>query len=100
MKATFAVTRMFFDRRAVLSRVDAATQSVLSRFGAFVRQAARTSIRFRKKPSEPGQPPSSHTGLLRRFIFFSYEPRQRSVVIGPARLNKTGDAPRAMKLVQ
>ena len=43
--------------------------------------------------SEPGQPPSSHTGLLKKFIFFAYEPSKQSVIIGPARLNKTtGDA--------
>lgn len=98
MKATFKVTRLFFDRRAVLGRVDAAARAALSRFGAYVRQVARTSIRFRHRASAPGQPPSSHMGLLRRFIFFSYEPEKRSVIIGPARLNqKVGNAPQALE---
>jgi hypothetical protein len=90
--------QMFFDRKAVTSRLDRATRKVLSRFGAFVRTGARHSIRKRKAISEPGEPPSSHTGLLRKFIFFGYDRDRRSVVIGPQRLNqKVGDAPHALE---
>lgn len=87
--------RMFFDRDAVMRKADAATRRALSRFGAFVRRTAKGSIRKRKKASPPGSPPSSHTGLLKKFIFFGYDPSARSVVIGPARLNQKGqgDAP-------
>ena len=93
-----AVKRSFFDRKAVRSAVDRAARRVLSRFGAFVRRTAKSSIRKRKRTSAPGEPPSSHTGLLRKFIFFGYDPRRKSVVIGPARLNqKTGDAPHALE---
>ena len=88
----------FFDRPKVMKAVDRATRRVLSRFGAFVRTTARSSIRQRKHPSGPGRPPSSHTGLLKRFIFFGYDRSRRSVVIGPARLNqKVGDAPHALE---
>lgn len=98
MRTGFKVQRLFFDRQAVTDRADRATRGVLSRFGAFVRRTAKGSIRARRKTSEPGQPPSSHTGLLRKFIFFSYEPMERSVVIGPARLNqKVGNAPEALE---
>ncbi len=81
---------MFFDRKAVMSKVNTATRKVLSKFGAYVRQSAKSSIRKRKKPSPPGSPPSSHTGLLKKFIFFGYDPRKESVVIGPTRLNRKG----------
>ena len=84
---------IFFDSKKVTSRVDRATRRVLSRFGAFVRRTARQSIRKRKKSSAPGKPPSSHTGLLKRFIFFGYDPGQQSVVIGPERLSRGGEAP-------
>jgi len=84
--------RAFFDSKAVTSRVDAATRKVLSRFGAFVRASARQSIRKSKGVSVPGSPPKSHTGLLKRFIFFSYEFARRSVVIGPEKVNVRGDA--------
>lgn len=86
----FEIKRMFFDRQAVVSKVDAATRRVLSKFGAFVRRSAKSSIRKRKKPAPPGQPPSSHTGLLKKFIFFGYDADRRSVVIGPTRLNQKG----------
>jgi len=94
----FVIKEMFFDCKAVRSAVDRTARRVLSRFGAFVRRAARSSIRKRKRASAPGEPPSSHTGLLRRFIFFGYDAGKRSVVIGPARLNqKVGDAPHALE---
>ena len=90
--------KMFFDRKAVLGRVDKATRRVLSRFGAFVRTGARSSIRRRKKVSEPGKPPSSHSGDLKRRIYFGYDRVRESVVIGPARLNqKIGNAPQALE---
>jgi hypothetical protein len=81
----------FFDRAKVMSAIDPATRRVLSGFGAFVRRRARSSIRTRKRISTPGAPPSSHTGLLKQFIYFSFDAASRSVVIGPAKLNKPGD---------
>jgi hypothetical protein len=94
----FVAKGVFFDRKAVTGAVDRATRKVLSKFGAFVRRAAKSSIRKRKRVSAPGEPPSSHTGLLKRFIFFGYDRDQRSVVIGPQRLNqKIGDAPHALE---
>jgi hypothetical protein len=50
----------FFDRAKVKNAVDAGTRRVLSRFGAFVRTRARTSIRKRKGTSPPGGPPHAH----------------------------------------
>ena len=86
------ITKLFFDKQAVRDRIDAGTRRVLSKFGAFVRRTARSSIRKRKKTSQPGQPPSSHTGLLKKFIFFGYDPAPApgSVVIGPVRLSRKG----------
>jgi phage gpG-like protein len=65
---------------------------------AKVVRTAKQSIRKRKKTAPPGQTPSSHTGLLKRFIFFGYEPLRRSVVIGPERLDqKNTDAPHTLE---
>ncbi len=93
---------MFFDRQKVIDATDRASRRVLSRFGAFVRQRARTSIRKRKGTSAPGNPPHSHTGLLRRFIFFGYDPRprKRSVVIGPTALSTSGANGEAPSLLE
>jgi len=90
--------QLFFDRKAVTSALDKGTRQVLSQFGALVRKTARWSIRKRKKSSLPGQPPSSHTGLLKRFLFYSYDYSRKSVVIGPAKLNaKNTGAPEALE---
>jgi hypothetical protein len=83
----------FFDRPAVTSAVEKAAIKVLSRFGAFVRTRARTSIRKKKGTSPPGGPPYSHVGLLRKFIFFSYDKSTESVVIGPTLINSPTGAP-------
>ncbi|MCC6910369.1 MAG: hypothetical protein IT430_20735 [Phycisphaerales bacterium] len=75
--------QMFFDRPRVQRAVDRGRRQALSKAGAFIRQRARSSIRKRKRSSRPGQPPSSHTGLLRRFILFGYDRQRDSVVVGP-----------------
>jgi hypothetical protein len=87
----------FFDREKVIAAVDRATRDVLSKFGAFVRQRAKTSIRPRQGTSPAGQPPHSHTGLLRRFIFFSYDNERHSVVIGPTLINTPTGAPETLE---
>ena len=84
---------MFFDTAKVRRAVSDGTRKVLSKFGAFVRTAARHSIRKRKAVSQPGQPPSSHVGLLRKLIYFGYDANRRSVVIGPTPLRGTAEAP-------
>jgi len=91
-------TSWFFDAPAVVNAVDKATRKTLSRFGAYVRRTMKSSIRKRKRISEPGSPPSSHSGLLKKFIFFSFDPTSRSVVIGPEKLNaKIGVAPKVLE---
>lgn len=85
--------RSFFDREAVVRRVDSGKRRVLSRMGAFVRTRSRSSIRYRRTISPPGQPPSSHSGEL-RLIFFAWDSRSESVVVGPVpfRAKRVGSA--------
>lgn len=78
----------FFDRPGVIAKVKDGTKSVLSRAGAFIRTRARSSIKKRKRSSEPGEPPSSHTGRLKDLIFFAYDKITESVVIGPLLFRK------------
>jgi hypothetical protein len=92
-----AAKQGFFDRAKVKNAVDAGTRKVLSRFGAFVRQRARTSIKKRKGTSPPGSPPYSHTGLLRKFILFAFDPQSKSVVIGPTMIREGSQAPRLLE---
>ncbi|QDT39727.1 hypothetical protein [Stratiformator vulcanicus] len=82
------IKNRFFDKK-VTSSLDRAARRILSRFGAFVRRSSKSSIRKRKTPSQPGQPPSSHVGTLKRFIFFAFDARDQSVTIGPMRFRST-----------
>lgn len=81
---------VFFDSRAVKNAVDKGTRKALSRFGAFVRQRAKTSIRKRKRISRPGEPPSSHTGKLKKNIYFGYDAQRKSVVVGATQWSRSG----------
>ena len=87
-----ATSEWFLDRAEVAARIDPGVRKALSKFGAYTRQRARSSIRTRKAVSAPGSPPSSHDGTLKKLVFFSFDPKRESVVIGPV-LAKGGEAP-------
>lgn len=80
---TMRVKDVFFDRAVVTRSVDRARRRTLSKVGAFVRTAARTSIRKRKGSAPAGKPPYSHEGSLRRLILFGYDRSSDSVIVGP-----------------
>lgn len=90
------IKNFFFDREAVRRAVAPAKIKVLSKIGAFIRKSAQTSMRYTKKArSKPGEPPRAHKqfgALLRRLIYFGYDPSTDSVVVGPIRA-KGGKAP-------
>jgi hypothetical protein len=91
------------DGEAIGAALDRKSKAALKRFGAFVRRRMQTSIRYRKKKSESGQPPSAHRGNftrvkfnkktgtssrqavspLRELIAFAVSEDGRSVIIGP-----------------
>ena len=83
---------IFFDGNRIIRPVERANRSALMRAGAFIRRRARSSMRKRKKISEPGKPPSSHTGRLKGLILFGYSATTETVIVGPRR---TGDRDQA-----
>jgi len=93
---TMRIKDMFFDRHVVMRAADAARRKVLSQAGAYIRTAARTTIRKRKGTAPPGKPPHSHEGSLRRLILFGYDRSSDSVVVGPVGFKKSA-APRALE---
>lgn len=104
-----AVKRTFFDRAAVQDAVDRGTVRALSKMGAYHRRAQKSLVRYRKKVSQPGKPPSAHRSErftrtktnrkgetktqsqspFRELIFFGYDPNTKSVVSGPAKFFKS-----------
>jgi hypothetical protein len=86
----FEKKQFFFDRQIVIDAVGRAGAKNLSKAGSFIQRSARSSLRRRKKVSPPGEPPSVHTKdrvATLKNIWFVFEPRQRSVVVGPLKLN-------------
>lgn len=89
MEITFDVKNAFFDRLAVIQRMDAASVKRLSKAGAMVRRTARTLVRPRKRASRPGEPPSTHSPEPNlRTVLFAYDKNANSVVVGPVKLNQ------------
>ncbi len=85
----------FFDRKAVMDRVGPAKVKVLSRQGALVRRIMQRSMRKRKGAAPPGQPPNAHQGDLKDKLYFAYDERSDSVVVGPVKLGKS-DVPETL----
>jgi hypothetical protein len=86
---------MFFDRREIESKTEAAAVRVQGRFGSYVRRRAQTSMRRRKGgTSAPGSPPFAKVGTLRKLLFFGYDEATRTTVVGPAGFGKRpGEVP-------
>jgi len=80
----------FFDRKAVMAPMDRARRQVLSRAGALIRGIARRSMKQvgpNTPPSAPGTPPRSRKGLLKKFLYYVYDPTTKGVIVGPALLS-------------
>jgi len=94
----------FFDRDAVMSKVDAASRKALAKSGARLRLIAQRSMRYvaesknpgkpRRRVSSPGQPPLAvrQHPFIRKFLYFSYDEATKSVIVGPAGFGKSAPA--------
>lgn len=78
---TMRMKDLFFDRQKVIDMMDKKTHSALKKAGAFIQRVARQSIRRRKKPSAPGQPPSAHAKEGLKKILFVAD--RQSLIVGP-----------------
>jgi hypothetical protein len=72
----------------VEASIEKAKLKSLKKVGFKTREAAMNSIKDGTGYSHPGEPPISHTGVLRRFILYSMGDGNSSVVIGPKYLKK------------
>lgn len=111
----------FFDRAKVMNALSKAERKVFSKAGAYVRQRAKSSLRYRRRPSAAGTPPSVHRSFMRKrtnkrtgatisrpasplkeLIYFSWDHFTRTTVIGPIVFNsKTGlSGPRVLRTLE
>ena len=96
------VKKLFFDKAKVVRAVSKAARKTLNHIGGLIRLTARRSIKQaanHNSVSRPGKPPLSHTGLLKRFIMYAYDPSKESVVVGPVLLGgrRGKDAPHTLE---
>ena len=84
LKGTLGGDLSFFDNDAIMKAVDKGLRKQLGWFGGYVRRAARNSLKTQVGASRPGSPPFSHTGVLKNFIFYTYDSKTQTVIIGPA----------------
>ena len=66
----------------VIRKVRRANIESLGHAGATIRLTAKRSIRKSPNPAEPGTPPKTRRGQLRRSIRFAVEQNKQRVVIG------------------
>ena len=102
---TARITKVFLDRERVIARIGRAAAQTLAKAGAFIRRSAKGKIRYAKSPSKPGSPPHAHASRkggkdspLRELIYFAYDERSNSVVIGPTPFRGEGIVPRTLEL--
>lgn len=110
---TASVTRMFFDRPAVINAVGKGSAEALRKAGMAVMYKARGSMRKLgakrmargeqwKSASKPGKPPRNwegirkRGGLLANRLFAYFDPATRSVIVGPEGLGGA-TAPRVLE---
>ena len=92
MMVGFEKKKLFFDRQIVIDAVGKATAKNLSKAGSFIRTSARSSLRRRKSTSPPGEPPSVHSKdrvATLKNIWFVFDPANRSVIVGPLKLERS-----------
>lgn len=76
------------NQNLIENKIKKSELSGLKSVGAFARKVAQRSMRKRKKPSPPGQPPSVHSGGLKKGIVFSVDTAKSSVVVGALKVEK------------
>ena len=73
-----------FAANGLVARAAKASVDVLRRMGAYIRRAAQSKVRQSRNPSQPGEPPHTRRGALKRGILFGVDRRTNSVVVGPS----------------
>jgi len=94
-----AIGKFFLDRAAVAEKVNAGRLKLFGRWGGSVRLTAQRSMRpggKKGKSAEPGKPPRTHEGSLRRLVVYAFDPNTRSVVAGPMKF-KRGRVPELLE---
>ena len=77
------MAKIEFDDDLVLDLIEQSKGRSLRKVGFATRQTAMESIVDGVGPSQPGSPPNSHTGVLRRSIRYDYDQITSTMTAGP-----------------
>jgi len=84
------VVRLVMESKRLLDAMELKRARVLSRTGGFARITMQRSMRYRKGPSNPPNPPHSHRtktnnkpGALRNTIIYQVQSDEETVICGP-----------------
>lgn len=75
--------RWFIDQDKIKRTFERSEERAFKSTGAYIRTIGANSIKVGKKPSAPGLPPKTRRKFLKKNIYFAYDRKTRSVVIGP-----------------
>ena len=89
--------KSYFNAKKLNQAVEKAEMKALTRQAFVLRKTAMDSIQKSRSISNPGDPPKSHSGLLRRFMLYSVDYVKRVAVIGPKKINKPSIVPSALE---
>lgn len=89
-KGLVEVKKLFLDRVKVENRIHKTSLNIKKAQGALARGLARASMRKggKGRKSTPGSPPLAIKGLIRKFLFYAYDPATDSVFVGPIKLQR------------
>lgn len=79
----------FFDRRTVIAAIGRGAALAMGRQGAYVRAIARNSMKVRQGASPPGQPPYAHERKIKDLLYYAFDKRSLTTVVGPVQLGKS-----------
>lgn len=85
MIVTMVLTKIENNARQVLERQKRGTLKALGKAGGYVAKAAKNSIRRSKNPSQPGRPPHTRMGRLKRLIQYAVDSDAVTAVVGARR---------------
>lgn len=81
----------FFDRAAVIADLGKRAASAFAQYARWITRTASRSMRKGGKKkgavSEAEQPPRYHNRLLRDHIYFDWDARRQSILMGPAKMS-------------
>lgn len=87
----YSIKNFFVDRQKIENAAQRGNVKALGKAGGYLRKAARSQLRRRKKASLPGQSPSVHSKdnvATLKNILFGVDARQLSLIVGPVGLNQ------------